>query len=372
MQGPSTLAVSENGFRTLVAPDRERLLAAAREVAGVGPRATARTPFDGVYQVGRDLLLFTGSFPDPAGELLARGVMVPRWDAGAAGGREGLVPPLRFYHDHDSLLFSCALAYMLDAPLAIHGHTGVGKTELVRYFAALLGAPLYRMNLHGLSTTDDIIGKLVPSGGGAVWFQDGLVTTAVRRGGVLLLEEMNATGQEVWFALHGLLDGSRALTLVEKDNEVIHQHPRCRIFATFNPAEYPDLYPGTKELSAAYLRRWASVRLEFMEIDMERAILLERFPAFAEPEHEDILETMLQVARVSREMLLNRSRAFNFVFSTGTLEAWASFVPHVGPVAAAKMAFYDLLDDRLKAIFREQVFSYVTPWDLTRLDRPRR
>jgi len=366
------LTVSESASRTLVAPDLEHLLAGAREVAGAELRATARTPFDGVYQAGHDLLLFTGSFPDSQGRLMARGVMVSRWDTGAVGGREGLIPPLGFYHDHDSLLFSCALAYLLDAPLAIHGHTGVGKTELVRYFAALLGAPLYRMNLHGLSTTDDIIGKLVPSGGGAVWFQDGLVTTAVRRGGVLLLEEMNATGQEVWFALHGLLDGSRALTLVEKDNEVIHQHPRCRIYATFNPSEYPDLYPGTKELSAAYLRRWASVRLEFMEIEMERAILLKRFPAFAESEHEEILEIMLQVARVSREMLLNRSRAFNFVFSTGTLEAWATFALHIGPVGAAKMAFYDLLDDRLKAIFREQVFSYVTPWDLSRLDRPRR
>jgi MoxR-like ATPase len=372
MSGSSLLTPADAGHRTIVAPNRERLLAGAKEIAGAEPRATARTPFDGVYHLGHDLLLFTGSFPDPAGQLLARGVMLPRCDPSAVGGKEDLVPPLGFYHDHDSLLFSCALAYLLDAPLAIHGHTGVGKTELVRYFAALLGAPLYRMNLHGLSTTDDIIGKLVPSGGGAVWFQDGLVTTAVRRGGVLLLEEMNATGQEVWFALHGLLDGSRALTLVEKDNEVIHQHPRCRIYATFNPSEYPDLYPGTKELSAAYLRRWASVRLEFMEVDMERTILLERFPAFAEPEHEEILETMLQVARVSREMLLNRSRSFNFVFSTGTLEAWASFALHIGPVGAAKMAFYDLVDERLKAIFREQVFSYVTPWDLSVLDRPRR
>ena len=38
------------------------------------------------------------------------------------------------------------------------------------------------MNLHGLSTTDDVIGKLLPVGDGRVVFQDGQVTTAVRTG----------------------------------------------------------------------------------------------------------------------------------------------------------------------------------------------
>ena len=42
-----------------------------------------------------------------------------------------------YYLDHDALLYRCALAYSLNAPLALHGHTGVGKTELVRYFAAI-------------------------------------------------------------------------------------------------------------------------------------------------------------------------------------------------------------------------------------------
>jgi MoxR-like ATPase len=282
-------------------------------------------------------------------------------------GREALVPPLTFYHDHDALLYRCALAYHLGLPLALHGHTGVGKTELVRYFAALLGAPLYRMNLHGLSTTDDIIGKLLPAGRGTVRFQDGLVTTAVRSGGILLLEEMNATGQEIWFSLHGLLDTSRALVLVEKDNEVVRQHDQCRIFATFNPAEYPNLYPGTKELSAAYLRRWMSVRMGFVDLELERAILLKRFPELESEQNRETLDTMLEVARVAREILMARTHSFNFVMSTGVLVAWASLALHVDPISAARMTFYDLLDDRMKAVFRDQIFAYVTTWDLSLL-----
>jgi cobaltochelatase CobS len=223
------------------------------------------------------------------------------------------------------------------------------------------------MNLHGLSTTDDIVGKLLPVGQGRVAFQDGLVTTAVRWGGLLLLEEMNATGPEIWFALHGLLDGSRALVLVEKDNEVVTQHDHCRLFATFNPAEYVSLYPGTRDLSAAYLRRWASLRVDFPDMGVERMILVERFPEFGEGRLATTLEGMLEVARIARRMLDDRARAFDFVMSTGLLVTWAQFTRDVGPVEGARLAFFDLLDRRTKTVFRDQIFAYITDWDTSSL-----
>lgn len=348
--------------------DLNALLSAAAEALGQTPQATERTPFDGVFGVGDSALLFVGRFRDSDGHPIFRGIVLRRWSVELVGGREELVPPLLFYHDHQGLLYRCALSYLKNLPLALHGHTGVGKTELVRYFAALLGIPVYRMNLHGLSTTDDIVGKLLPVGDGRVGFQDGLVTTAVRNGGLLLLEEMNATGQEVWFALHGLLDGSRALVLVEKNNEVVRQHEWCRIYSTFNPAEYPALYPGTKELSAAYLRRWASVRVGFASREVERTILVTRFPEIAEAEHRETLEVMLDVAQVARKLLTDRARAFDFVMSTGLLVAWAELTLVVGPIAAARIAFYDILDQRTKAVFRDQIFSYVTTWSVDELD----
>ncbi len=355
-------------YPDLSAGDLDSLLEEVRHVTSAPVVATERTGADHVYLVGDDRVLFTGSLSNEEGRTVERGLILRRWPTALLAGRADLVPPLGFYLDHDALLYRCALAYSLNTPLALHGHTGVGKTELVRYFASLLGAPVYRMNLHGLSTTDEIIGRLLPAGHGTVTFQDGLVTTAVRSGGLLLLEEMNATGQEVWFVLHGLLDGSRALVVVEKDNEVVNQHPWCRIYATFNPGEYPNLYPGTKELSAAYLRRWASVRMGFLDLEAERTILLEQLPALARPEHARMLDSMLQVAGVCREILAKRVHAFNFVMSTGILQSWATLALHLGPVSAAKMAFYDLLDDRMKAIFREQIFAYATTWDLARLD----
>jgi MoxR-like ATPase len=349
------------------AAGKDELLRAVEERWQEAPRAAAHTRADNVYEVGDDRLLFVGEMPAPEGPRV-RAILLQRWSEELRAGRQPLVPPFAYYRDHDGLLYRCALAYHMNLPLALHGHTGVGKTELVRHFAALLGAPLYRMNLHGLSTTDDIIGKLLPGGAGTVYFQDGLVTTAVRHGGILLLEEMNATGQEVWFSLHGLLDGSRSLVLVEKDNEVVTQHSNCRVFSTFNPAEYPNLYPGTKELSVAYLRRWLSVRMGFLPLDVEREILLRRFPALSDPPHDETLEIMLEVARVARSILLARTSTFNFVLSTGVLESWAALALHTDPLTAARMTFYDLLEERVKVLFREQVFAYVTPWDLSSLE----
>jgi MoxR-like ATPase len=364
-----------DGTRTFVDPELEGLLAAVARATGRTPNVRDLTRFDNVYgldrdahESGPDALLFTARLLDEHGAPVVRGVVLDCWTPAMVGGQGDLVPEVDFYHDHRGLLFRCALAYARNLPLALHGHTGVGKTELVRYFACLLGAPVHRMNLHGLSTTDDVIGKLLPADNGGVVFQDGQVTTAVRSGGILLLEEMNATGQEVWFALHGLLDGSRALVLVEKNNELVRQHRWCRIFSTFNPSEYPNLYPGTKELSAAYLRRWASVRIPFADLEVERTIILTRLPEFGLPERRDTLETMIEVAQVARKLLDDRSRAFDFVMSTGVLVAWADLSLLVGPLEAARIAFYDILEQRTKAVFRDQIFAYVTDWDVSQLD----
>lgn len=368
MRASTTFPPPDTAGAALQGSDIAALFAAVRAATGELPQPTETTTYDNTYVVGTDSLLFVAEFRDPHGRPVVRGILLERWTPAQVGERTELVPRLTFYHDHEGLLYRCALCYLKNIPLALHGHTGLGKTELVRYFAGLLGAPVYRMNLHGLSTTDDIVGKLLPIGNGRVGFQDGLVTTAVRKGGILLLEEMNATGQEVWFALHGLLDGSRALVLVEKDNEVVPQHPLCRIFSTFNPAEYPALYPGTKDLSAAYLRRWASVRVGFPSREVERTILVTRFPELGRGEHREILETMLDVAQVARKLLQDRARAFDFVMSTGTLVAWAELSLLVGPVEAARIAFYDILDQKTKAVFRDQIFSYVTNWDTDQLD----
>ena len=85
-------------------------------------------------------------------------------------------------------------------------------------------------------------------------------------------------------------------------------------------------------------------------------------------EYASVLETMLEVARVARKLLDDRTRSFEFVMSTGALVTWASLARFVGPLQGARIAFYDIQNENVKAVFRDQIFSFVTDWDTRQLD----
>lgn len=132
------------------------------------------------------------------------------------------------------------------------GATGVGKTSLVKYLAALTNNELRRINLSDMTDNTELIGGWKPGrDGGFVW-QDGIITEALRKGQWLLLDEINLADPAILERLNSVLDDDRFLTLTERNNEVVHAHPNTRIFATMNPSAYS----GRKELSEAMLNRF--------------------------------------------------------------------------------------------------------------------
>lgn len=76
------------------------------------PEPTERTLFDGVHRVGDGALLFVGRFRDVAGHPVFRGIVLDFWASELVVGRQELIPPLVFYHDHQGLLYRCALSYL--------------------------------------------------------------------------------------------------------------------------------------------------------------------------------------------------------------------------------------------------------------------
>lgn len=132
------------------------------------------------------------------------------------------------------------------------GSTGVGKTSLVKYLAALTNNELRRINLSDMTDNTELIGGYKPGkDGGFVW-QDGIITEALRKGQWLLLDEVNLADPAILERLNSLLDDDRFITLTEKNNEVVKAHPNTRIFATMNPSSYS----GRKELSEAMMNRF--------------------------------------------------------------------------------------------------------------------
>lgn len=126
-----------------------------------------------------------------------------------------------------------------------HGCKGSGKSAMVRAFAAEKGLPYFRINLDGMVTAEDLLGQWVRSGQDWAW-SDGLLTIAMRYGGILVVDEINAGSPEVNFVFHSVLDDDRQILLRNKDNEVLKAHPNFMLIANMNPN-----YEGTHPLNEA-------------------------------------------------------------------------------------------------------------------------
>jgi|GEM_PF-637504 len=196
----------------------------------------------------------------------------------------------------------------------LEGETSTSKTSSIQYLASLLGQPVVRLNLNGQTDTGDLIGRWVPRSLGEElpfsaqelgeastllesetrlileratregrplnrveiqqivanermrshpWsWQDGLVVQAVRNGWWAILDEVNLAEPQILERLNSLLEREPQLVLTEHDGSVFGPggtpiHPRFRIFATMNPAEYA----GRTALSPAYRNRWRGYRI---------------------------------------------------------------------------------------------------------------
>lgn len=138
--------------------------------------------------------------------------------------------------------------------ILLTGGTGAGKTAGIKCLASYTGNPLVRVNLHDNTDELELFGgyKPNPKGPGFTWV-DGLVTSAVRNGYWLMLDELNLAEPAVLERLNALLDGDDFVVLTEKsDGEVVKAHQDLRVFATMNPSSYE----GRKDLSAAMMDRF--------------------------------------------------------------------------------------------------------------------
>lgn len=143
-----------------------------------------------------------------------------------------------------------AIAIALKNNLAclLVGETGTGKTSVVKELAHLRKQPYVRVNMTGFTTPDELIGtKSVKNG--ETYYELGIITDAMQRGAILVLDEINATMPDCLFILHGLLDDDRRISL--PNGQIIRPHQDFRVFATCNPD-----YEGTKSMNKAFMDRF--------------------------------------------------------------------------------------------------------------------
>ncbi|KAG2499138.1 hypothetical protein HYH03_002721 [Edaphochlamys debaryana] len=173
---------------------------------------------------------------------------------------------------------------------------------------------------------------------------DGPLVTAMRRGDMILIDEINLAEDAVLERLNSVLEPGRTLTLAERGGEgaeVVVAAPGFRLLATMNPGG--DF--GKKELSPALANRFTTVWVPAMEDAEEmRAILEARLAASFD--RAAIAERLL---RFWQEYARLQPPGARQPLSIRDLLAWVGFVnaTHgaLGPLAAyAHGAHLTLLD----------------------------
>lgn len=158
-------------------------------------------------------------------------------------------------------------------PALLIGETGTGKTTIIREEALLMKKKLVRIPVNGSTSIEEIIGKWLAKDGTTYW-QDGILTRALKNGDWVTLDEINMALPEILAALQPLLDDDRYIVLSEKDGEIVHPHADFRFFATMNPSEE---YAGTKEMNKALISRFTAViHINVPGADIEMKILIDK------------------------------------------------------------------------------------------------
>ncbi len=212
-------------------------------------------------------------------------------------------------------------------PVFITGHSGNGKTLMVEQVCSQLGRECIRVNISIETDESDLLGGPTLVNGNVV-NRDGPVIIAMKRGAVLLVDEVDR-GSSKLMCLQGILEGKSYFN--KKSGEMVHAAPGFNVIATANTKGQ-----GSDEgkylaqiLDSAFLERFPiTVEQEFADYKTELKILLEVCP------DKEFAENLTKWGEVIRKTY--QEGATDEIISTRRL------------VHIAKA--YNIFKDRMKAI----------------------
>ena len=140
-------------------------------------------------------------------------------------------------------------------PVFITGLSGNGKTQSVQQACAQLGREFIRVNITIEVDTDDLLGGFRLVNGETVW-HDGPVVEAMKRGAVLLLDEVDLASTKI-MCLQSVLEGKGVF--LKKINRYVKPAPGFNILATANTkgkGSDSGQFIGTNVMNEAFLDRF--------------------------------------------------------------------------------------------------------------------
>lgn len=206
--------------------------------------------------------------------------------------------------------------------LWLTGPMSAGKSSIIVEMGARLNLNVVQVNGKRRLEVNDLIGQntLID---GDVLFQDGPLTTAMRNGWYLLINEVDLIDPGELAGLNTILDGG-SLTISENGGEVIQPVPGFGLICTANTVGLGDsagLYVGTQRMNAALLDRFWVIEVDYPDSETEQSVIANAVPGMPGL----IIEKMIEVAGEVRRLFAGDGEGMQVetTFSTRTLIRWA-------------------------------------------------
>ena len=214
---------------------------------------------------------------------------------------ENLVPqvdptyvPFGFYNDLRKVVKSNNFY-----PTFISGLSGNGKTTMIEQVCAKLKRECMRVNISIETDEDDLIGGNTLIDGNVV-YREGPVLTAMKRGAILILDEIDR-GSNKMMCLQAILEGKPYFN--KKTGETVYPKAGFNVVATANTkgrGSDDGKFMSAQILDDAFLERFAiTVEQEYPSLKIEKQIILNKMEKVnnVDEEFADKLVTWADIIR---------------------------------------------------------------------------
>lgn len=209
-------------------------------------------------------------------------------------------------------------------PVFITGLSGNGKTQSIAQACANLKREMIRVNITIETDEDDLLGGFRLVNGATIW-HDGPVVEAMKRGAVLLLDEIDLASNKI-MCLQSVLEGKGVF--LKKINQFVKPEPGFNVFATANTkgkGSDDGRFVGTNVLNDAFLERFpVTFEQEYPTPATEKKIVVNYMKSLncVDEDFADKLITWCEVIRktffdggvdelISTRRLIHISKAFS-------------------------------------------------------------
>ena len=265
------------------------------------------------------------------------------------------------YRFNPAVTLALLAGFSRDRRVMVQGLHGTGKSTHIEQVAARLNWPCVRVNLDGHVSRLDLVGKdavVLRDGQQVTEFQEGIVPWSLQRPMALIFDEYDAGRPDVMFVIQRILERDGQLTLLDQ-NRVLRPNPYFRLFATANTVgqgNLSGLYHGAQRLNHAQIDRWnIVVALNYLAREEEVAIVTARVPAYADTAGQEMINSMVAVAELTRQGF--RVGDLSTLMSPRTVITWAENVEIFhDPGLAFKLSFVNKCERPIVAEYFQRCF----------------